>query len=417
MRVLHLILSGTALAVATPASADTVTDWWETAHRYWLAGQGAPGPRSPDSERAATRATLAIFEAVNVIDRRSHSYLNLPQGDRAASQDAAAATAAYRVLVKHYPANKAALEESYTLSMAQIGGGAAVEAGKAIGEQAAEAAMGAGGVDPAIRPQPYRPRTVPGEWVATALPSLDSYWTTMKPWVVSSPDALRPLPPPPLSSERFARDYEEVRRFGGKDSKERTPMQTLVARYRQAFDILPSVRRATDMPGRSQVENARFLALYQMANDDSTQAMVVAKQHYDYWRPITAIRNGDKDGNPATQPDPAWMPLIATPNFQEYPCGHCTLAGSIAEVMERESGWKLGQGVRVGSLINATSVVQVLPNWKSWAQEVSDSRLYGGVHYRFSNEAGEEIGGKAARMVIERALLPLKRGGNSRKGR
>ena len=164
------------------------------------------------------------------------------------------------------------------------------------------------------------------------------------------------------------------------------------------------------MPGRAQVDNARLLTLYQMANDDAAQAMVVAKQHYEYWRPITAIRNGAEDGNPATQPDPAWVPLIATPNFQEYPCGHCTLAGSIAEVMEQESGWKPGQGVRVGSLINSTSVVQVLPNWDDWASQVSDSRMYGGVHYRFSNKAGEEVGRKAARMVIDGALRPLKTG-------
>ena len=408
MRFKMLMLGAAAAAMtATPASADTVTDWWETAHRYWLASQGAPGPLSPDSTRAATRATVAMFEAVNAIDRRYETYLSFPQADRTASQDAAAATAAFKVLLKHYPANKAALEESYTLSMAQIGGGAAVEAGKAIGEQAAAAAMNAAGLDPVIVQQPYRPRTVPGEWVATALPSLDTYWPALKPWVMPSPDALRPPPPPPLTSERYARDYEEVRRLGGRDSRERTPYQTLIARYRQAFDIAPSVRRATDMPGRSQVENARFLALYQMANDDATQAMVVAKQHYEYWRPITAIRNGDKDGNAATQPDPAWSPLIATPNFQEYPCGHCTLAGSIAEVMQHESGWKPGQAVRVGSLLNPTSVVQVLPDWDEWARQVSDSRMYGGVHYRFSNEAGEEIGRKAARMVIEGALRPL----------
>ena len=408
MRKGIFLIGATAVSiVATPARADTVTDWWETAHRYWLASQGAPGPLSPDSARAATRATLAMFEAVNAIDRRYQTYLGFPQAERTASQDAAAATAAFRVLLKHYPANKAALEESYTLSIAQIGGGAAVVAGKAIGEQAAAAAMNAGGVDPAIVQQPYRPRTVPGEWVATPLPSLDSYWPALTPWVMPGADALSPAAPPALTSERYARDYEEVRRLGGKDSKERTPMQTLIARYRQAFDIAPSVRRATDMPGRSQVDNARFLTLYQMGNDDATQAMVVAKQHYEYWRPITAIRNGDKDGNPATQLDPAWVPLIGTPNFQEYPCGHCTLAGSIAEVMEHESGWKPGQGVRVGSLINPTSVVQVLPDWDTWAQQVSDSRMYGGVHYRFSNEAGEAIGRKAARMVIEGALRPL----------
>ncbi|HET9335785.1 MAG TPA: vanadium-dependent haloperoxidase [Sphingomicrobium sp.] len=396
-----------AVLISTPASADTVTDWWETANRYWLASQGAPGPLGPDAARAATRTTLAMFEAINAIDRRYQSYLGFPQGDRNASQDAAAATAAYKVLLKHYPSNKAALDESYTLSMTGIPESAAKQVGIQLGEKAAAAAMNANGVDPAIVQAPYRPRTVPGEWVATGLPSLEPYWPALKPWVMPSADELRPAPPPPLDSERYARDYEEVRRLGGKESKERTPYQTLIARYRQAFDIAPSVRRATDMPGRSQVQTARFLALYQMANDDATQAMVVAKQHYEYWRPITAIRNGDKDDNPATQPDPAWAPLIATPNFQEYPCGHCTLAGSIAEVMQSESGWKPGQGVRVGSLLNPTSVVQVLPDWNEWARQVSDSRMYGGVHYRFSNEAGEEIGRRAARMVMEKVLRPL----------
>ena len=133
----RIFLAGAALAAvsfASPASADTVSDWWETAHRYWLAGQGAPGPRSPDAERAATRATLAMFEAVNAIDRRYQSYLGFPAADRTASQDAAAATAAYKVLLKHYPANKAALDESYTLGMAELGDGPAIKAGQAIGE-------------------------------------------------------------------------------------------------------------------------------------------------------------------------------------------------------------------------------------------------------------------------------------------
>ena len=319
MRRVWMMSAAAAMFVgsATPAAADTVTDWWETANRYWLAGQGMPGPRSPDKERATTRATLAMFEAVNAIDRRYQSYLTVPQADRSASQDAAAATAGYKVLLKHYPMHKAALDESYTLSMAAIGGGPAVEAGKAIGEQAAAAAMDANGADPAIPQPPYRPRTTPGTWVATGLPSLDPYWATLKPWVIASPDALRPPPPPALTSEHYARDYEEVRRLGGKTSKDRTAYQALIARYRQAFDVTPAVRRATDAPGRAQVDNARFLTLYQMANDDASQAMVVAKQHYEYWRPITAIRNGDQDGNPATQPDPAWEPLIATPNFQE----------------------------------------------------------------------------------------------------
>ena len=407
MRSLSILAAGAAMLSAQPARADVVTDWWDVANRYFNAGQGAPGPRSPEMERATTRSALAVFEAVNAIDRRYQSHLNFPAGDPKASQEAAAATAAYKVLLHHYPANKAPLEEGYTLSMSGIPDSAAKAAGIAIGDQAAQAAIGASGVDPAFAMTPYRPRTVPGEWVATGLPSLDAYWAALKPWVIPSAEALRPPPPPALTSERYARDVEEVRRLGGRTSKERTPVQTLIARYRQAFDITPSVRMATDMPGRKPVENARFLALYQMAFDDAAFAMVVAKQHYDYWRPITAIRNADRDNNPGTQLDPAWAPLIATPNFQEYPCGHCAVAGAIAEVMESVSGLPASAGVTVASLLNPNAAMQHVASWDDWAQQVSDSRMYGGVHYRFSNEAGEEIGRKAARMVIDRALRPL----------
>ena len=406
----RIFLSGAAIAalnLASPAAADTVTDWWDTSNRYYNAGQGAPGPRSPDMERASTRATLAMFEAANAIDRRYHSYLGITASSGPASQDAAVATAAYKVLSQQYPANKSALDESYTLTMAGIADTPARAAGVAIGEAAAVAAMTAGGIDPSIPQPPYRPRTAPGAWIGASLPSLESYWLAMKPWAIPSAEALRPPPPPALYSERYARDYEEVRRLGGKASKERTPMQTLIARYRQAFDITPSVRLATDRAGRAQVDNARLLMVYQMAFDDAAQAMVAAKIHYDYWRPITAIRNGDEDGNRATTADSNWVPLIATPNFQEYPCGHCTVAGAIAEVMENASGWPKGERVRVTSLINSSSVAQTLPDWNEWAQQVSDSRMYGGVHYRFSNEAGEEVGRRAARAVLEKVALPL----------
>jgi len=406
----HILLAGAALAAVTwasPASADTVSDWWDTSNRYYNAGQGSPGPRSPDMERASTRATLAMFEAANAIDRRYHSYLGFPAASSPASQDAAVATAAYKVLMQHYPANKSALEESYTLTLAGIADTPAKEAGRAIGEAAAAAAMSAGGIDPAIAQPPYRPRTTPGGWIGASLPSLESYWLAIRPWAIPSAEALRPPPPPALTSERYARDYEEVRRLGGKASKERTVMQTLIARYRQAFDITPSVRLATDGPGRAQVDNARLLTVYQMAFDDAAHAMIAAKIHYNYWRPITAIRNGDQDGNEATTADPNWTPLISTPNFQEYPCGHCTVAGAIAEVMKNASGWPKGERVRVASLINASSVAQTLPDWDEWAQQVSDSRMYGGVHYRFSNEAGEEIGRRAARAVLEKVARPL----------
>jgi hypothetical protein len=405
--MMKVILAGALAAsmlAAAPARADTVADWWDYANR--IAGP-TTGSGTPDQTRAVTRASIAMFEAANAIDRRYESYLGLPAGHPTASQDSATATAAYRVLVQAFPALKTSLEESYQITMAEVPEGPAKEAGRLIGEAAAKAAMAAGGIDPAIVQAPYRPRTSPGEWVATGLPSIDASYVAFKPWVLPSVDALLPPPPPALGSAVWARDAEEVRRFGGRTSKERTPHQTLMARYRQAFDLTPSMRAIADQPGRTPVRNARMFALYQMAFDDSGEAMGSAKFHYNFWRPITAIRNADKDGNEATQLDSAWVPLLATPNFPEYPCGHCTVAAAIAEVMNAETGPRPPGGVRVGSQAVPNSIVQTLPSWDEWARQVSDSRMYGGVHYRFSNEAGEAIGRQAARMVLAKVAKPL----------
>lgn len=394
-----------ALIFAQPAAADTVCDWWEFANRISPPYAGG----TPEQQRAGTRVSLAMFEALNAIDRRYESYLGLPAGDPAASQDAAAATAAYHVLIHHFPDKKAVLDESYAIAMAAIGDEGRREAGRLIGEQAARAANAAGGIDPAVEQLPYRPRTAPGVWTATALPQLEPYWAAYRPWAIPSAEALRPPPPPALNSARWARDYEEVRRLGGKTSAERTPHQTLMAKHRQAFDLTPSLRLAADAPGRTPVQNARMFALYQMALDDAATAMVVAKMHYGFWRPITAIRNGADDGNDATAPDPAWVPLLPTPNFQEYPCGHCAAAAANAEVMKAETGARPATGVRVSSSAVPAAAVQVLPSWDEWVRQVSDSRMYGGVHFRFSNEAGEEVGRRAARIVLEKVMRPLPR--------
>ena len=395
-----------ALMCAQPAAADTVADWWEFANK--IAPQGAPGG-TPEQGRAVTRASIAMFEALNAIDRRYESYLDFAAGDPNASQDAAAVTAAYAVMVHHYPAQKTALDENYAIAMQAIPDEPVREAGREIGQRAAAAAIAAGGIDPAIPAVPYRPRTTAGAWVATQLPQIEPYMSTYRPWAIPSAEALRPSPPPVLTSEVWARDYEEVRRLGSRASTERTAHQTLMARYRQAFDLTPSMKLVADEPGRRPVQNARMFALYQMAFDDAVLAMIAAKAYYDFWRPITAIRNGDADGNDATPGEAGWTPLLATPNFAEYPCGHCTVAAAHAAIMKTETGPRPAGGVRVGSMAAPLSAVQVLPSWDEWAQEVSDSRIYGGVHYRFANEAGERIGREAARIVLERVMRPLPR--------
>ncbi len=396
-----------SLVLAQPAAADPVCDWWEFAYRVTSAAQASGSGSTPDGQRALTRVSLAMFEAVNAIDHRYESYLGFPAGDPSASQDAAAATAAHRVLVHHFPAQKAAFDDTYAISMASVPEGPAKEAGRLIGERAAAAAQTAGGIDSTVAQLPYRPRTTPGEWIGAALPALQPYWAAFRPWAIPGADALRPPPPPALTSERWARDAEEVRRLGGRTSTGRTPLQTLMARYREAPDLSPSLRLAADAPGRTPVQNARMFARVQMAGDDAAQAMVVAKLHYNFWRPVTAIRNAAQDGNDATVSDPGWTALLATPNFPEYPCGHCTYAAALAEVMKAEVGPRPAGGVRVSSQSVPNAVVQVLPSWDEWVRQVSDSRMYGGVHYRFSNEAGEEVGRRAARAVLEKVMRPL----------
>ena len=204
-----------------------------------------------------------------------------------------------------------------------------------------------------------------------------------------------------------ARDVEEVRRLGGRDSKQRTPQETLIARYRQGYDLAPMVRYIADRPGRRQVENARLLALYQMAFDDAVQAMIVAKYRYDFWRPLTAIRNADLDGNDATARDPEWLPLLPNPNFQEYPCGHCAAVAVQAEVLKLAGGLPANTPVRVAVGMNPNMVLQTVKSWDEIVRQVSDSRMLGGVHYRFSNEAAEEMGRQAARIAYSTILRPL----------
>src|SRR5687768_11154811 len=167
------LAAAASLTTAQPAAADTVFDWWDFANRISNAAGVQTGMGTPENYRAISRVALAMFEAVNAIDRRYQSYLDFPAGEASASQDAAAATAAYKVLLQHFPAQRNQIEESYALTMQGLGASPSVTAGRAIGEQAAAAAMSAGGPDPAQTPEPYRPRTTPGEWTATGPPQVN----------------------------------------------------------------------------------------------------------------------------------------------------------------------------------------------------------------------------------------------------
>jgi hypothetical protein len=416
MKTRSKLLAAVAAAMfATPAAADTVCEWVDFAQAIQTAAATPPtAPRTPDHDRAQTHVALAMFEALNAIDRRYESYLGMPAADPGASQDAAAATAAYQVLAAHFPSQKSALDDSYAITLETVADARARAAGVAVGKTAAELALKSGGLDPAVTTTPYLPRAQAGVWVPTQLPVFDPFTVAFKPWVMERADSVRPGPPPSLNSETWVRDYNEVKRLGAKASADRTPHQTLMARYRITPNMMPSFRLAADAPGRRPVENARMFAMLGMIGDDATIAIADAKLHYDFWRPVTAIRNGELDGNPATAPEPGWEPLINTPNHPEYPCGHCIFASATAEYMKSEVGNSPAWGVRVASRSIPNAAVQALPSWDEWASQVSFSRTLGGVHYRFSNEAAEEMGRKIARLAMAKAMRPLPKGKKKR---
>ena len=278
--------------------------------------------------------------------------------------------------------------------------------GGSIGASAAAAVLKLGGPDPAIAAVPYRPRTTPGVWVPTTLPVIPPWAVTMQPWVIGRADALRPGPPPALTSAEYTRDFNEVKTLGARNSTVRTPNQTLIARFRITPNLTPMMRHLSDLPGRTAVQNARLFALMAMAEADSGLAVADAKLHYGFWRPITAIRNAADDGNPDTAPDAAWEPLLTTPNHPEYPCGHCIHAAAEAAVLTAEFGDRPPGGVRVTSE-RSGGAVQVVPSLAAWVASVSNSRIWGGVHYRFSAVVAEDMGRRAAAAVLTK-LRPLR---------
>jgi len=398
------LLAGAALACAQPARADIVIDWQDFANRI----NNSVDDRSPVTIAADAQMALAMFEAANAVDHRYQSYLGIEPAPPGASEDAALMSAAHAVLVACYPDKKKMIDENYAIALEQLPDDAARQKGMALGEAVAAKAMTHGVIDKTIVQQPFRPRTAPGVWIGAQLPVFDPYFQALQPFAIGRVDALRPPPPPALASDRYAKDFDEVKRLGGKDSTERTAHQSRMARYRITPDLTPMLRRISDLPGRTTVQNARMLVRVTMTEFDEGLAMVDAKMHYQFWRPITAIRDADQDGNAKTTRDANWAPFINTPNHPEYPCGHCGYASAMATVLKAEVGNAPPGGVEVASESIPEALLQRLPTFDDWVREVSFSRTLGGVHYRFSNEAAQELGRRAAEKVL--ALMPeLKR--------
>jgi hypothetical protein len=400
-RIVLLIIVVSILAVPM-ARADVITDWNIKAGEIVVAA----GMGTPVANRTLAIVHTAVYEAVNAITRRyPDSGLKL-KAATGASIEAAVAAANCATLATLAPSQQAAIDEAYRAALAVIADGPAKTEGIAIGEKAAAAILALRAADGADTIETYRPYTTAGVYVPTVIPVVPQ-WPQRKPWLMTSPAQFRPGAPPKLTSELWARDYNETRALGGRNAARRAPGQTEIALFWVA--TLPPVyygvvRSVANMPGREVTRNARLFAAVTQAMDDATIAVMDAKYHYSFWRPITAIRNGDLDGNDATERDPSWTPLIETPMHPEYPCAHCIASGAVGAVLQAEIGAGLTPTLTTTSYLSGAT-----RSWtkiEDFVREVANARVYAGVHYRNSSEVGAAMGARIGELAAAKFLSP-----------
>lgn len=393
------------VAHTVAVKADAVTDWNKQAGDVVVAAGIGPLP----AERALAIVHAAVYEAVNAITQRYPvSDLKLDSAPNA-SVEAAIAAANRIALMQLVPNQKAEIDKVYQAAIAAVGNEEARKAGIAVGEQAAQQILTMRVNDGATDQETYRPVTNAGVYIPTVIPEAPQ-WITRKPWLMTNAAQFRPAPPPQLNSERWVRDFNEVKALGRYDSQKRTAEQTEIARFWE--EVMPPiyhgiVRSVATQPGREITQNARLFAAVTQASDDALIAVFDAKYQYGFWRPLTAIRNGDIDGNDATERDPSWRPFINTPMHPEYPCAHCIVSAAVGTVLQAE----IGDGVTPVLTTVSKAAGDVSRSWTSvnaFMQEVINARIYDGVHYRNSGEVGADMGKKVAKLAIEKYRLDQK---------
>jgi hypothetical protein len=390
-----------SLLLATAARSDVVFDWNAKADAIGAEKQ------VPNALHARVMAMLhvAMFEAVNAIERRYSAYqLNLA-ADRATSKEAAAASAAYSVLLAVHPDQKKDLDALLASSLAGIAESETKSNGIELGKKAAVGILALRENDGSNAPEKYRPHGQPGVYVPTILP-IESTSGGIKPWVMKTGSQFRPAPPPALTSEIWTKDLNEIRELGSRNSTRRTAEQTEIGRFwfftgSRTFN--PIVRQIVSARGMDITDNTRLFALTAMASADSFIAVFDAKYAYNLWRPITAIRNADLTSNPATPRDETWAPLGTTPMHPEYPCAHCITSAAVSTVLQNVVGNEIAEV----SLTSPTApgVTRKWTRLGDYSDEVAVSRIYAGFHYRFSTEAGKDMGKKIGELTATTQLL------------
>jgi hypothetical protein len=300
------------------------------------------------------------------------------------------------------------LDAALQTSLAAVPEGPPKAQGIQLGEQVAAVILDERKADGADAPNTYRPFTAAGTYVPTVFPWAPS-WGAVKPFALKTGSQFRPAAPYALTSAHWAKDYKEVKRMGAKTGSERSAEQTEIARFWEFIGpgtYNPVARQLSAAKHLEVMENARLFALVSMAGADALIAVLDAKYTYNFWRPVTAIRNGDLDGNDATDREPAWEPFIATPMHPEYPCAHCITQAAVASVLEAF----FGDAVPTFTLTSPTApgVTRSFGRLSDYVAEVINARVYDGVHYRTSGEVGAAMGRQIGAYTAQNYLKPVR---------
>lgn len=392
------------LGLAHPAHADVIVDWNVTAVDFIVSHKMPP----PPAERLLAMTHAAMFDAVNSIEHKYRPYLTGVPTSATASKEAAAAAAAGTVLAGANPAAQSELKAALTAYLAAIPDGDAKTEGVKLGEAVAVKMLAARADDGANAPDVYRPRTTPGVYVPTVTP-LAAHWPGVKPFALTRASQFRPAAPISLNSAEWAANYNEIKELGGHASTKRSARQTEDSRFWLAIDgrvYYPLIRTLAADKELNLIDCARLFALTAVARADGLIAVFDAKYHYEFWRPVTAIRNGDTDGNPATERDAAWQPFDATPMHPEYPCAHCVESAALAGVLQTMFGTPDIPEVSITSP-TAPGVIHHWTNLHAFADEVAQARIWAGFHYRFSTRVGQDMGYKIGEYVVKNFMQPV----------
>ncbi len=409
--ILPVLIALALVALASPkiARADAVLDWnGHAANATVVANMPAV--------RGLIRLAMvhvAIYDAVNAIEGYPFTpYAVTPNVVTPASPEAATAASAHDVLVALFPSQQADLDAKYAASLALIPDGPAKTNGISVGQHAAAGILLFRANDGRDAIVPYVPGSGPGVWIPTPpgfLAAQAPEVAYVQPFTMNSPSQFRAEEPPSLSSDTYTRDYNETKSLGAATGSTRTPEQTDLARFISDQPMLQwnrAWRGISISQGLNLLNNARFFALLTTAGCDSVIACWDSKFFYNYWRPVTAIRAGDTDGNPDTVPDPNWIGVVVTPNHPEYPAAHGCFSGASCETLKYFFGTD-NFNFDMDSLV--PGLLQPVRHYTSFSQalqDILDARVYGGMHFRNSTEKGALIGKQVSHFASRHFFRP-----------